>query len=214
MFERLFFHEGMRAFQDRFDGRRTAEAIEKHRKHYAFWDDEREMIESAQFFFIASAWGEYVECSVKSGDPGFIKIVGPGTLEFPDYDGNSMYRTVGNISKNPNIGLLFVKFDGKSRRIRVNGLASIHDDAETLARHHGAKLVVRITCEIHPNCPRYLPNLAESKESPHVPRHTGEAPPPPEWKHRDYIRDVLPGDDPHRDIVGSHEPKKDKPPST
>ena len=40
--ERDFFHEGMRHYQDLFDGRRTAEAIEKNRKHYEFWDDERQ----------------------------------------------------------------------------------------------------------------------------------------------------------------------------
>ena len=38
---RDFFHEGMREFQDLFDGRRTAEAIETNRKHYEFWEDEK-----------------------------------------------------------------------------------------------------------------------------------------------------------------------------
>lgn len=200
MSERPFFHAGMRALQDRYDGRRVAEAIEKNRKHYAFWDDERQMIESARFFFIGSAAEGYVDCNIKSGDPGFIKIVGPNVLEYPEYDGNSMYRTLGNISLSPNVGLLFVTFDGKSRRIRINGTASIHDDAETLARHYGAKLVVRIECEIYPNCPRYVPDLVEHKPSPHVPREGLGTPPPPEWKTRDYIRNVLPDGDPHSDL--------------
>ena len=47
--ERDFFHEGMRYFQDFFDGRRTAEAIEKNRKHYQFWDDEKDLIEKSKF---------------------------------------------------------------------------------------------------------------------------------------------------------------------
>jgi predicted pyridoxine 5'-phosphate oxidase superfamily flavin-nucleotide-binding protein len=198
---RDFFHDGMRELQDRFDGRRTAEAIERHRKHYEFWDDEREWIETARFFFIASSWGEYTDCNIRSGDPGFVKIVAPGVLEYPEYDGNSMYRTLGNIKKNPNVGLLFVRFDGRSRRIRINGKASIHDDPDTLARHYGAKLVVRIRCEIYPNCPRYIPNLAGDSGSPHVPRDGGDVPPPPEWKMRDYIREILPESDPHRDLV-------------
>lgn len=204
--ERPFFHDGMRAFQDRFDGRRTAEAIETHRKHYAFWDDERAWIESTPFFFIASAWESYVDCNIKSGDPGFVKIVGPGLIEYPEYDGNSMYRTLGNIAKNPNVGLLFVRFDGQSRRIRINGKATVHDDAETLSRHYGAKLVVRIDCEIYPNCPRYTPNLEAGQPSPHVPRPESGVPPAPEWKHRDYIRDGLPRDDPHRTEVGAGQP--------
>ena len=74
-----------------------------------------------------------------------------------------MYRTAGNIFKNPNVGLLFINFDGKSRRIRINGYATIHHDNETLNRHFGAKFVVRIKCEIYPNCPRYIPNLDTKK---------------------------------------------------
>ena len=41
MWQRAFYHEGMSELQDRFDGRRVAEAIERHRKHYEFWDDEK-----------------------------------------------------------------------------------------------------------------------------------------------------------------------------
>jgi predicted pyridoxine 5'-phosphate oxidase superfamily flavin-nucleotide-binding protein len=206
MNERPFYHEGMRRLQDRYDGRRVADALNKHRTHYAFWPDEEEMIRQAPFFFIASASGEFVDCNIKSGDPGFVKITGPATLEYPEYDGNSMYRTLGNISESANIALLFVRFDGKSRRIRVNGKATICDDAETLSRHFGAKLVVRIECEIYPNCPRYLPNLEEKAASAHPPREGLPPPPPPEWKRRDMIRDILPADDPHIDAVKSRGP--------
>ena len=200
---REFYHEGMREFQDRLDGRKTADALEKNRRHDVFWDDERQWIEQARFFFIASAWGEYVDCNIKSGDPGFVKVVDAGVLEYPEYDGNSMYRTLGNISRNPNVGLLFVNFDGKSRRIRINGKATILNDPESLGRHFGAKFVVRIECDIYPNCPRYVPNLVEGLPSLHVPRPGMGVPPAPEWKHRDYIRDGLPRNDPHRIEVGS-----------
>ena len=201
--DRPFFHEGMRSLQDRFDGRRTAEAIERHRKHYDFWDDEREFIKTTPFFFIASSWGDYTDCSMRSGDPGFVKIMAPGVIEYPEYDGNSMYRTLGNISKNPNVGLLFVKFDGKSTRIRINGKAFIQHEEDVLARHVGAKVVVRIECEIYTNCPRYIPNLEERQPSPYVPRAGASTPPVPEWKTRGYIKDTLPQDDPHRALVQS-----------
>jgi hypothetical protein len=126
-------------------------------------------------------------------------------LEYPEYDGNSMYRTIGNIAKNPNVGLLFVRFDGRSRRIRVNGRAAILDDAASLGRHHGAKLVVSVECEIYPNCPRYVPDMigasGDFKASPSIPRPGHGTPPSPEWKRRNYIRDILPKDDPHLDEV-------------
>jgi predicted pyridoxine 5'-phosphate oxidase superfamily flavin-nucleotide-binding protein len=194
---RDFYHDGMRALQDRFDGRRVADGLAAHRRRYDFWDADRVMIETTPFFFIATSFGDYTDCSMRSGMPGFVKIVGPGTIEFPEYDGNSMYRTLGNISRNPNVGLLFVKFDGKTVRIRINGHATILDDAETLVRHHAAKLVVRVECEMFSNCPRAVHDLAGGRLSEYLP-HPGYDPPAPEWKSRDYIRDILPKGDPHR----------------
>jgi hypothetical protein len=103
------------------------------------------------------------------------------------------------------VGLLFVRFDGKSRRMRINGRASILEDAEAMGRHFGAQVVVRIECEIYPNCPRYVPDLTGANLSPYVPRE-GQGPPPPlEWKRRDYIKDILPAGDPHAEVVKAGE---------
>ena len=195
---RSFFHEGMKEFQDLFDGGRTANAIERHRKHYEFWDDEKDLIRKSKFFFIASSWNGYVDCNIKSGDLGFVKILKDGVIEYPEYDGNSMYRTAGNISKSSNVGLLFINFDGKSRRVRINGHATIHHDNSTLKNHYGAKFVIRIECEIYPNCPRYIPNLETKAPSIYVPRDGQGVPPAPEWKERNYIKNILPKGDPHK----------------
>jgi predicted pyridoxine 5'-phosphate oxidase superfamily flavin-nucleotide-binding protein len=194
---RAFYHDGMRALQDRFDGRRVADGLAAHRRRTDFWDDDRVMIENAPFFFIATSYRDYTDCSMRSGMPGFVKIVAPGMIEFPEYDGNSMYRTLGNISRSPNVGLLFVKFDGKTVRIRINGRAVILDYAEAMARHHAAKLVVRVECEMFSNCPRAVHDLEGGRLSAYLP-HPGYEPPAPEWKSRDYIRDILPANDPHR----------------
>jgi len=106
----------MRELQDGSDGRKVADAIERHRRHHSFWDDVREWIEGAQFF-------------------------GENVIEYPEYDGNSMYRTLGKTKRNPNVGLLFVRFDGQSRPIRINGKASIHTEKQFLVRHYGANFV-------------------------------------------------------------------------
>jgi len=168
-----------------------------NRRRYDFWDEDRRMIEQAPFFFIATSFGEHVDCSMRSGAPGVIQITGQGELEFPEYDGNSMYRTLGNITCNPNVGLLFVKFDGHSYRIRIKGRATILDDAESLARHHAAKVVVRVRCELFSNHHRSAHDLKEGRLSEYLPR-PGREPPAPEWKSRDPIRDILPETDPHR----------------
>jgi hypothetical protein len=180
---RPFFHEEMRALQDARDGRRVADAPQKHRLHTEFWEEDLAFIASLPCFFIATGDGEYMDCSIKSGDPGFVKVTGPAALEWPEYDGNSMYRTLGNIRRSP----------------RVAGRAEVLEDAESLARHHGARFVVRLAAEeIFPNCPRYIPDFAGGGVSPHVPR-PGATPPRPDWKARDDVRDVLPRDDPHRE---------------
>ena len=113
-----------------------------------------------------------------------------------------MYRTLGNIAQNPNVGLLFVKFDGATLRVRANGQATILDDAATLARHIGAKVVVRIICELYSNCVRSVHNLTTGELSPYLPAD-GTIPLAPEWKSRDYIRDILPINDPHASKNGN-----------
>ncbi len=55
MESRPFYHEGMRSLQDRFDGRRVADALAAHRIRRDFWDEDRRMIEQASFFFIATS---------------------------------------------------------------------------------------------------------------------------------------------------------------
>ena len=168
------------------------------RSYLCYWKIIKELIKNSKFLFIASSWNGYIDCNIKSGDAGFVKIVEKGFIEYPEYDGNSMYRTAGNISKNPNVALLFLNFDGKSRRIRINGQATIHHDKKSIEDHFGAKFVVRINCEIYPNCPRYIPNLEKDESSAYVPRKGKGIPPAPEWKERDYIKNILPKDDPHK----------------
>ena len=81
-----FYHDGMRELQDRFDGRRVADGLQKHRLHFEFWEQDRRLIEEARFFFIATSYRDNVDCSMRSGDPGFVRITGPDTLEYPEYD--------------------------------------------------------------------------------------------------------------------------------
>ena len=196
MAARGFYHEGMVALQEAANGRRVAEFLATEARHSEFSEGDVAQIEKASFFFIASCDGDQPDCSFKGGDPGFIKITGPRTLEFPDYDGNFMYRTLGNITKNAKVGLLFITFDGRTYRIRINGHASIHRDAESLGRHHGAKAVIRVECrDIYPNYPRYVPNLTTGERSVYCPR-PGETPPAPEWKSLPAVAPLLPRIDP------------------
>ncbi|MEM7188469.1 MAG: pyridoxamine 5'-phosphate oxidase family protein [Pseudomonadota bacterium] len=193
------FHAGHRTLQDRFDGRRIADALERHRRLAELGPDQIELIESSAFFFLATAHARSVDCSFKGGPPGFIRVTGPTSLEWPDFDGNSMYRSLGNIAESPSIGLLFIRMDGTSYRLRVNGDAALDFDDPTLANWPGAKVMIRLQVrEIFPNCPRYIPDLASDTMSEFLPQ-TGKPLAKPAWKDRDYIQAILPEGDPHKE---------------
>ena len=164
------FHEHQRTLQDRFDGRRVADALEKRFRRAAFEPGDTALIEGASFFFIATAHGGAVDCSVKGGPPGFVRVTGPAALEWPDFDGNSMYRTLGNIAGTAEVGLLFLTFDAAPSKIRVNGTAELVFGHPRLAEYRGAKVMVRVTArDIFPNCPRGLPVMEMVGPSPYWP---------------------------------------------
>jgi uncharacterized protein len=192
------FHAGNRALQDRHDGRRVADKLEARRRVSAFEPQHVALIGAAPFFFLATAAEGAVDCSFKGGPPGFVRVTGPAELEWPDYDGNSMYLSLGNILKSPAIGMLFIAFDGRSLRLRLRGQASLVEDPARIAAIPGARRLVRVAVtDIFPNCPRYIPDLAGGAPSAYLPQPDGSSQ-APEWKGRDYIREILPKDDPHR----------------
>jgi len=196
MSESKLYHDGSRRLQDRFETRRLADRLEEVIARDVFTEDDRAFIESRPMFFLATADAEgRPDCSYKGGRPGFVRVVGPGTVAFPSYDGNGMFKSLGNILVNPHVGLLFVDFENP-KRLRVNGRASVHEDDPLLAEFVGAQLVVRVQAEAaFPNCPRYIHRMQIVEESPYAPCE-GHTPPVPEWKTRPVFREVLPPADP------------------
>jgi len=192
MTNRSFYHEGARAMQERFETRPLADRIEQLRLRTSFTEADRELIKACVMFFLATADADgHPDCSYKGGMPGFVKIVDDDTLAFPNYDGNGMYRSLGNILVNPHVGLIFVDFE-RSKRMRVNGLATIHDDDKLLSEYLGAQLIVRVVAEkIFPNCPRYMHKMKLIEHSVHAPR-ADHVPPRPEWKDKAEFCDVIP----------------------
>jgi len=187
------YHDGSRQLQDQFDTRRLADRLAEVVAHDAFTDADRAFIESRPLFFLATADAEgRPDCSYKGGLPGFVRVVDTRTLVFPSYDGNGMFKSLGNVLVNPHVGLLFIDFESP-KRLRVNGRASIHDDDPLLAELAGAQLIVRVeAAAIFPNCPRYIHKMQLVEHSVYAPRED-YTPPVPEWKERPVFREVLPG---------------------
>ena len=186
------FHDGNRQLQDRFDSRRISDRLENLART-AFTDDDKAFIESAAYFFIATADAEgRPDCSFKGGLPGFVRVTGPSELSFPDYDGNGMFKSLGNVVVNPNVGLLFFAMHGTPRRLRVNGSARVRDDDPLLKEAVGAQLIVRLEARaIFPNCPRYIPDMQMAGPSIYTPQPNCD-PPEPAWKSFDIFKDAVP----------------------
>jgi uncharacterized protein len=194
------YNDAGRDFQDRFDTRRLADRIEERLVRDWIDDDDRAFIERQDMFFLATADRDgRPQCSYKGGDVGFVRVLDERTVAFPSYDGNGMYLTLGNLVENPQVGLLFVSFtEEKPKRLRLNGIASVDEDDPLVADWPEAQLVVRVRAtEVFPNCPRYIHRLQLVERSRFVPREACETP-VPEWKRRDWSRDVLPAGDPAR----------------
>jgi predicted pyridoxine 5'-phosphate oxidase superfamily flavin-nucleotide-binding protein len=193
------YHDGNPALQDRFDTRRLADRIEQVLVHDAFSERDRAFIESRDMFFLATADEEgRPNVSYKGGDPGFVRVIAADTLAFPNYNGNGMYLSMGNLSENPSVGLLFIDFEGRTR-VRVNGEASIDLDDDLRSLWPEAQFVVRVRArEIFPNCPRYVHRYQKVQASAFVPREDCETP-VPSWKRADWAVDVLPEGDPALD---------------
>ncbi len=187
------YHEGSRELQDRFDTRRIADRLERVNLHRAFTAPQRELIESAPMFFLATVDPDgFPDVSYKGGMPGFVRVVGESTLAFPNYDGNGMYKSLGNVRVNPLVGLVFIRFAGRAMKLRVQGRASLHFDDPLLAELPGAQLLVRVEAErIFDNCPRYLHRMVLEEYSVYAPRAEHE-PPIPDWKRSPTYRDALP----------------------
>ncbi len=119
------YHDGMRQLQDARETRPIADRLEQVTVRTAFTDEDRAFIQRCPMFFIATADAHgHPDCSYKGGLPGFVHVLDDHTLAIPDYDGNGMYRTWGNVLVNPHVGLLFLDFE-HPKRLRVNGTAQV-----------------------------------------------------------------------------------------
>lgn len=96
----------------------------------------REFIGYQEMMFVASAdGGGECDCTFRAGPPGFVWVLDRHRLTWPEYRGNGVHASLGNISENPHVGLLFVDFFRDVIGLHVNGYARIVEDAAMRAAH-------------------------------------------------------------------------------
>jgi uncharacterized protein len=103
---------------------------------------DRDQILRADTFFIATEHLDAgADASHKGGNSGFVKVLDDRRIAFPDYNGNHMFNTLGNLAINPSAGLLFIDFDS-GRTLQLTGRASIDWNPERAREFAGAERIV------------------------------------------------------------------------
>ena len=106
-----------------------------------------ELITKSDTFFIATSFKETgADVSHRGGMPGFVQVLGPSLLAWPDYDGNKMFQTLGNLTVSPAAGLLFVDFDSGDT-LQLTGTTEIVWDEEAVRDVPGAQRLIRFHIE-------------------------------------------------------------------
>lgn len=132
------------------------------------WPGFKEFIESCPYFFIATSRRDgRCNCNFRGGGKGVVFVEDDKTLHIPDYAGNGLLHSLGDIFENPHIGILFINFTHQ-QRIKVNGEVTILDKPEQLQRFqhlpafHKAKRVLTVKVEYAVlNCARFLNSINE-----------------------------------------------------
>src|SRR2546430_11998812 len=186
------YHQGSRELQETFDTTRIADRIEELLVSDEISDHDKAFVESRDMFFLATADDAGLpNCSYKGGEPGFVRVIDEHTVAFPNYDGNGMYLSMGNVLANSHVGLLFIDFENQWR-MRLNGEASIDERDPLMSQYPEAQFIVRVRArEVFPNCPRYIHHYTLVERSKFVPKSECKTP-IPDWKQGDWVADVLP----------------------
>ena len=95
----------------------------------------REFITAMEMMFVSTADAAgNCDCSIRCGTPGFVVVLDDAHLLYPEYRGNGVMASLGNVTENPHVGLLFVDFFHDCVGLHVNGDATIVETAALLQR--------------------------------------------------------------------------------
>jgi uncharacterized protein len=192
-----FYTDAQRALQSQGGHEKLAEVVVHAIVRDSLEDIHTDYIASRDYFFLSTVTADGMPTvSYKGGPVGFVRVLGPNRLVFPNYDGNGMWLSMGNIDAASKVGLLFMDMV-TPWRIRVQGHASLRRDPDMMALFPGCNMVVDVAVDVvFQNCARYIHKHTRVETSPYVPDAEGRQP-FPAWKRIDGLQPVL-----HRDDQG------------
>lgn len=164
------FHEGHRRAQTLYaDPVRAEQIINAMPDTTSLSTEQVTFLEALPFFFLATSDGAgRMQCNFKGGGPGILRASDPRTLYYPEYPGNDMMLSVGNLLLYPYVGILGICFQTR-RRLKVNGQVELitPDQTPYTKFWSEARAIIRVHIhEVIRNCSRRIPRLVEAADDP------------------------------------------------
>ena len=168
---------GERQMQERIGSQARAQRFYDRQMRDRLSEKMVELIRRQEMVFIATADAcGNCDCSPRFGRAGFVLVLNDKTLAYPDFRGNGVFASLGNIAENPHVGLVFVDFFDSTVGLHVNGAAHIYPSTElppTLASYLDSesppldsaveRWVVITVDEAYIHCSKHVP-LLEKKD--------------------------------------------------
>jgi len=123
---------GEHRLQEKYGKTTHARAFYRHQVLGHLNSAMRAFLARQEMMFVATsdAQGE-ADSSFRAGHPGFVKALDERTVAYPEYRGNGVMASLGNISENPHVGLLFIDYADQIG-LHINGRARIVENDEFL----------------------------------------------------------------------------------
>ena len=117
---------GERRAQERFGTATRAEAFYANQMLDRLNQPMQQFIARQEMVFIATADARGAcDCSFRAGTPGFVSVLNEKTIAYPEYRGNGVLASLGNILANPHIGMVFLDYYQSTVGLHVNGTARV-----------------------------------------------------------------------------------------
>lgn len=169
---------GERTLQERYGTRDRAQRFYDRQVLDHLNEAMQEFLARQQLMFLATS-DAHGNCdnTFRAGPAGFVRVIDEHRLAWPEYRGNGVMASLGNISENPRVGLLFVDFGADGVGLHVNGAATITEDAalrteypdlpvDTAPGRQTARWVVAEVHEAYIHCSKFIPRLTPGCTTP------------------------------------------------
>lgn len=186
-----FYSLPQRKIQREHDSKNLADAVVAAIVSDELQNEQMDFIRKLDYFFLSTvnSSGEPT-VSYKGGPVGLVNVISPTKLVFPNYDGNGMFYSMGNVSETGKVGMLFIDME-TPLRVRVQGTSKVTENPDLLALFPGSNMVVEVdVASVFYNCARYIHKHQRLEPSKYVPNENGEQP-FPSWKRINLLQEAL-----------------------